>query len=270
MATAGENQLTVIKKARELGFDAIEFTDLTPPENVSQKDFALSLKKEAEENGIEISCYSVGANMLAEDLGAEVERVKAQVDVAEALGVKLFRHDASFSFPGTYKGFINVVDVIADGCRRITEYAATKGIRTMIENHGFFCQDSDRAELLVNTVAHENFGLLVDMGNFLCVDEDPTLAVSRTAQYAFNVHAKDFIFKNGAEGIPGDGFIQTRAGNFIRGTVVGHGIVPIRQCVRILKNRGYDGYLTLEFEGPERIDYALSQGAKLLNSIAHE
>ena len=67
----------------------------------------------------------------------------------------------------------------------------------MVENHGFFCQDSDRVELLVNKVAHKNFGLLVDMGNFLCVDEDPAVAVGRCAPYAFNVHVKDFIKKSG-------------------------------------------------------------------------
>ena len=38
----------------------------------------------------------------------------------------------------------------------MTEYAAAKGIKTMVENHGFFCQDSDRVEKLVTAVAHPN------------------------------------------------------------------------------------------------------------------
>ena len=273
MQNDGETQLSVISKAKELGFDAIEFTDLTPPDNVTEAEYAKQIKAEADRVGIEISCYSIGADLLSGsngDLDAEIERVEAKVDIAEILGVKLMRHDASFSFLNGdrgFNGFVNVLDRLADGCRRITEYAETKGIKTMVENHGFFAQDSDRVEALVNRVAHRNFGLQVDFGNFLCVDENPATAVGRCAPYAFNAHVKDFIFKSGEEGFPGDGFIFTRAGNYIRGTVLGHGIVPIKQCVGILKANGYDGYLTLEFEGYERIDFALSQGANFINKL---
>ena len=139
----------------------------------------------------------------------------------------------------------------------------------MVENHGFFCQDSDRVELLVNKVAHRNFGLLVDMGNFMCADEDPALAVSRCAPYAFNVHVKDFILKSGKEEIPGEGFLQTRAGNYIRGTIAGHGVVPIRQCVKALKRIGYNGFITLEFEGMERLDIALKYGCDYLKRLCN-
>ena len=38
--------------------------------------------------------------------------------------------------------------------QRITEFAAERGIKTMVENHGFFCQDSVRVEKLVSGVAH--------------------------------------------------------------------------------------------------------------------
>ena len=272
MRTQGETQLSVMAKAKEYGFDAIEFTDLTPPEGTTQAEYALQLRAEADRLGLEISGYSIGADMLAGcngDQDAEVARVKAQVDIAALLRVPVMRHDASsgkFLEPRQHRGFIDVVDRIADGCRQITEYAETKGIRTTVENHGYFCQDSDRVELLVNTVAHPNFGLQVDMGNFLCVDENPVTAVSRCAPYAFNAHAKDFLFKSGQEDQP-EGFFQTRGGNYIRGTVVGHGIVPVKQCVAILKRAGYNGYLTLEFEGVERVDFALAAGAKYLSKL---
>ena len=40
--------------------------------------------------------------------------------------------------------------------------------QTMIENHGYFCQDSDRVERIITGVSHKNFGALIDIGNFLC------------------------------------------------------------------------------------------------------
>jgi sugar phosphate isomerase/epimerase len=137
----------------------------------------------------------------------------------------------------------------------------------MTENHGFFSQDSDRVELLVNTVASDNFGLLVDIGNFLCADENPSVAVGRCAPYAFYVHAKDFIVKSGADTNPGKSFFVSRGGNFLRGTVIGHGIVPVASCITALKKVGYDGVLSLEFEGPEDTEYALKNGLTYLKKL---
>lgn len=261
----------IIHKAKELGFEAIEFTNLElPPENDDIFELATKVKAEADKVGIEISCYSVSADFLCGsdgDLDKEIEAVKRKVDVAKILGVKLMRHDASFSFPEAPFGFNNVLPRLAEGCRKVTEYAEQFGIRTMVENHGHFCQDSDRMEALVNTVGHKNFGLQVDIGNFLCVDEDPITAVSRCARYAFNAHVKDFIRISGREETPALGFSLTRGGNYIRGTVAGHGIVPIKACILSLKKAGYDGFLTLEFEGWEDSEQALQAGCALLNNL---
>lgn len=103
----------------------------------------------------------------------------------------------------------------------MTEYAAARGIRTMVENHGTFLQDSLRLEQLVAAVDHANFGLLVDMGNFLCADEAPEAAVGRLAPYAFHAHAKDFLYKPCTARDPGRTWFATRAGAYLRGTVIG-------------------------------------------------
>ena len=48
---------------------------------------------------------------------------------------------------------------------------------------------------------------------------------------------------------------------------MGHGVIPIAQCVKVLKNGGYDGYLSLEFEGWEDNLQALESGYTYLKSI---
>ncbi len=261
---------SVIALAKEYGFDAIEFTDLLVPEGKTELEFAEELKAEAKRVGIEISGYSIGADLLngcGGELDKEIQRICRKVDVTEALGAPLLRHDITFASPKGYQGYVNLLPRFVEAVRAITDYAEKKGIRTCTENHGFFSQDSERVVALVNAAERDNFGLQVDMGNFLCVDEDPATAVGRCAPYAFNAHVKDFIFKPGTEEIPGDGFIHTRAGNYIRGTIAGHGIVPIRQCVKALKRVGYDGYLTLEFEGMEEVEFAIKAGLKFINSL---
>ena len=93
------------------------------------------------------------------------------------------RHDATSGL-GRGKSFDMLLPVIADACREVTEYAEKKGVKTMVENHGFFCQDALRVEKLFTAVNHPNFGLLCDMGNFLCADENPLNAVSKVAPFA--------------------------------------------------------------------------------------
>lgn len=134
----------------------------------------------------------------------------------------------------------------------------------MVENHGFFCQDSDRVAALHRAVDFENFGLLVDMGNFLCADEDPATAVSRVAPLAFYVHAKDFHIKDGSGLNPGAGFMKTRGANYIRGAILGHGNVPVGRCLSALSQAGYDGYVAIEFEGLENAETAMAIGLENL------
>ncbi len=266
-----ESQLSVMKKAKEMGFDGIEFTDLIPPEGVSEAEYAAMIREESEKLGLPVTAYTISANMLGENgVDAEVERVCKKIDIAEILGAKNLRHDAAWGVPDDIKafaGFEQVLSTIVDGCRRITEYAASKGITTMIENHGFFCQDSERVEKIVNGVGNANFGVLLDMGNFACADENSADAAGRLAPYIKHVHAKDFHIKSGNGLDPGKGFFKSRGGNYLRGSVIGHGDIPVFQCLSIIKNSGYDGYVSIEFEGIEDCLKGIEIGFENLNKM---
>jgi len=249
------DQLGLISEVKELGFDAIEFTELKPPAGVTAGEYAVRIREASDKYSLPVANYTIGADLLnAPSLDAEVERLCGQADIAAILGVAGMRHDATGGFKGrerSFKIFDDALRVLAEGCRRVTEYAGEKGIRTMVENHGFFCQDSDRLERLVSAVGKENFGVLLDIGNFLCVDEPPEKATGRLAPFVKHVHCKDFHVKNGNSANPGYGFFRSRAGNYLRGAIIGHGNVPVQQCLSILKKEGYKGYISMEFEGME-------------------
>jgi len=259
-------QIDVIAKAKEIGFDAIEFSTIAVPEGKSLPVFAGELRAESERVGLPIVNYTIGADFLrgsGGDLQAEIERVKGEVDVAQILGVPGMRHDASAGWPADHSGprsFAAALPRLAAGCRAVTEYAAAKGIRTMVENHGFFCQESSRVEQLVTAVDHPNFGVLVDMGNFLCADDEPTSAVGRLMPFAFHCHAKDFHVKPGTDFPPGQGWFASRAGNYLRGAIIGHGAVPIVQCLQVMHRDGYDGILSVEYEGIEDVLMGIQLG----------
>ncbi len=248
-------QFDCIAKAKDMGYEGIEFVDIHPHDNSSVEEYAVRLKEECKRLDMAITNYTVGADFIngsGGDTKAEIERVKKQVDLAVLVGATSMRHDATAGFMDkSTKGFDQALPIIADACREVTIYAEAKGVKTMVENHGFFCQDSSRVEKLITTVNHPNFGWLCDMGNFLCADEAPEKAVGVAANYVCYAHAKDFVIKNGNEADPGVGFFKTRGGNYLKGTIVGHGNVPVLQCLSILKNKGYDGFVAVEFEGME-------------------
>jgi len=250
-------QTDIAGKARDMGFDVLEISEMQVPEGESKEHYAERLKEECRRAGIETGNYTIGADLLFGSGGnqdTEIERLKKEVKIARILGSPGMRHDATYGFKQGYtgqKGFDDILPRLARGCRAVTEYAADLGIRTMVENHGFFCQDSERVEKLVNGVNHNNFGVLIDIGNFLCADEEPHKAVGRLAPYAFHVHVKDFHTRPGTCPDPGTGWFGTRGGNFLRGSIIGHGDVPVVQCLNILARAGYSGVYSIEFEGME-------------------
>ena len=103
--------LECVEKAKELGFDGIEFTNQVF-ENTDRLAFAKQLREEADRVGIEISNLAVGADLLSED---GVAKAKEWVDVANVLGVPTMRHDvASDKGLKHYEGYGNVLPRLAD------------------------------------------------------------------------------------------------------------------------------------------------------------
>ncbi len=222
------------------------------------------IREKASAVGIDISNYAIGANFIAKseaDFLAEIDRVKKEVDIANRLGVKFMRHDvASRPIPETtIKQFEADLPRLTVACREIADYAAKYGITTSVENHGYYIQASDRVQALVNHVDRPNFKTTLDIGNFLCVDEDPVAAVKNNIAYASVVHFKDFFYR-AAHLNPGAGWMPTSSGNYIRGTIVGHGDINMREIIKVIKESGFKGYLSVEFEGMEECKQASKMG----------
>lgn len=225
-----------------LGFDLA-----TTPELVA------AIRDKAAAVGIELSNYAIGANFAGlsdEEFEREIERVLKEVDIAAALGVTRMRHDVAHSENRSIARFLSDLPRLAEACRRIADYAAPLGITTSVENHGFYVQASDRVQALIDLVGRPNFRTTLDIGNFVCVDEDPVIAVRNNIPYASMVHVKDF-YRRPAHANPGEGWFRSSGGAYLRGAIAGQGDLDIRSALRIVRESGYDGYLSVEFEGME-------------------
>ncbi|CAM3782264.1 sugar phosphate isomerase/epimerase family protein [Marinicrinis lubricantis] len=225
-----------------LGFNLSE-----NPELITQ------IRERAKAVGLDISNYAIGANFIQPNEKAyqqEIERVKKEVDIAHALGAKRMRHDVASRPEPTMQHFMQDLPMLAEACRQIADYAAGFGITTSVENHGYYIQASDRVQALIHAVDHPNFKTTLDVGNFMCVDEESVSAVKKNLSFASMVHLKDFYLRPSYQP-PGEGWFKTASGNYLRGAIVGQGDIDMWQVLRVIKESGYDGYLSIEFEGME-------------------
>ncbi|SFS37299.1 sugar phosphate isomerase/epimerase family protein [Paenibacillus sp. 453mf] len=237
-----------------------------------QPELIDTIVSKATERGLEISNYAIGANFLLNDADAyeqEIARVQREVDIANQLGVKLMRHDVASSPDVSIANFNAHLEQLATACRRIAEYAGQYGITTSVENHGFFIQQSDRVQALIHAVGLPNFKTTLDIGNFLCADEQPIAAVKNNLPYASIVHIKDFYVRPAGHH-PGEGFFTSTAGQYLRGAVAGQGDIPMRDIIGLIKSSGYDGYLSLEFEGLENCEFGARVGLANVRKIWDE
>lgn len=252
MQAGSMSLLEVIDWVAEIGGEHIEIVPLGFNFN-DDPGLIEQIRERAAKAGIVVSNYAIGANFIVdseEAYRAEIARVKREVDYAHALGVKLMRHDVASRQDTSIVRFQEDLPRIADACREIADYAAQYGITTSLENHGYYVQDSDRVQAVIHAVDRPNYKTTLDVGNFVCVDENPVVAVKKNISYASMVHVKDFYIRPENRN-PGAGWFRSAGGQYLRGAIAGQGDLDLWEILRIVKSSGYDGYLSIEYEGME-------------------
>ena len=180
------------------------------------------------------------------------------------LGVKTMRHDVTRGFGENAKKlripktFDAAVKYVVPAIRDVADYGAVGGHQDLAGKPWVFHAGIEAGREADQGGAHPNFGLTIDLGNFMCVDEDPVAATKRLAKYVIMAHAKDFHVKP-KKLMPATGWFATPTEICLRGAIAGHGVLDLPAQLKLLKKAGYNGYLSLEFEGMEEP----AQGIKL-------
>ena len=222
------------------------------PNIASDPAYVDRIREHAAAAGVPLTNLAIGADLSTGD-PAQVARVKEYVDLAGRLGITRMRHDvvAHAGHEGDDTPlFEQVLPHIVAASKEIAQYAAARGITTSLENHGFFVQSAERVRRIVHAVDEPNFLTTLDVGNFVCVDEDPAVAVAQNLPYAMVVHFKDFYIRP-ADASPGAGWFRSRGGKHLRGAVVGNGDIDLRAVARAIRDSDFSGYAAIEFEGWE-------------------
>jgi len=210
--------------AEELGLAGVELEDkhigAPTPERLAE------LRLTAERYGLAIVNIALMNNFgvaAAAGRRAEEARTREWMDVSRRLGSRFLR-----TFAGWPEGerAVRWPDMIAS-LRSVSREAERLGVRLVMENHnhGGFVQTSADVLTILNEVRSPALGLLLDTGNYL----DGLASIERTAGLARHVHAK-----------------FTRVGPDGRDASVDHDA-----AAAVLRAAGYNGWVTVEYEGPE-------------------
>ncbi len=209
--------------------------------------------------GVPIVNYLVSGDLRsAED--KEIDKLRRQLDVAHRFGARIFRHDVA---PWAWREqdqaeFESTFEQVVIGCQAVADHAAELGIVSTIENHGFFMNGSERLARLVHAVDRPNFRVTLDLGNGLCVGEVPGKTAAGLLDLAASVGVKDFHIRRTA---PGDGWLKTLAGDYLLGTISGHGDLDLPGLLALVGTKP-DLPISLEFEGPEAVPEAIERSLK--------
>ncbi|WEK04934.1 MAG: sugar phosphate isomerase/epimerase [Candidatus Devosia phytovorans] len=241
------------------GAEHLEIATFSFAEAGKEKGYDLSVEHEAiarieaavARTGVPVSGLCMAASFISPgERQGQIDMVKRHVDLCKRLGAPFLRHDVvpwAYRLTDTAEFELEFPGIVS-ACREIAEYGATQGVVTSVEDHGFFMNSSERIRRLLHAVDHPNFRLTVDVGNFLCVDDEPHVATKACLPYASFVHVKDFYVR-GFE--PGPGWLETYGGQYIRGSIFGFGDLDTHALLESVVASGYDGFVSLEYEGGE-------------------
>ena len=105
-----------------------------------------------------------------------------------------------------------------------------------MENHGNLSGKGEQVMAIIEGVDSPRFRATADTGNFTTVGEDAVKSVRMLLPWIAHVHFKDCT--------------MGELGSF-QGAIFGQGDVDIKTIVGLLKDFGYKGAVSFEYEGPE-------------------
>ncbi len=236
------NPYNFARDAKELGFDAVEYVTQFYEDDVKELGIDAvvdSLINEQKKHGVSTVLVMVDhegdlADPNLEKRNLAVENHKKWVDAVDKMGGHAIRVNTF----GTNAPEI-WIDVVQDGLRKLSQYAATKGINVLAENHGWLSSDAPLVMQAIKGVDMPNCGTLPDFGNWCvkreneerwgkCVEEFPDyykgLAMMMPAAMAVSAKAYEF----------------DEDGNETK--------IDFYKMLQIVKDAGYEGYIGVEYE----------------------
>lgn len=139
---------------------------------------------------------------------------------------------------------------VAEGLAQCLETADSCGVNLCLETHDFFCR-AEHAALVVNAVNHPRLGFNWDMLHTARFGETPGESWQHLAGRVYHCHVHDYTW-------------NPENPNEMTGAMMGEGMVPHAETIRLLKAAGYEGALSGEWIAEWAAEEILPQAAGAL------
>ena len=231
-------------QAKEMGFEGLEYVSQLYKFEVEKLGFDAvidSLKKLSEKETIQNVLIMVDdegdlADPDESERNKAVENHKRWVDAAAKLGC----HSIRVNTFGTNDPEIWKISVV-DGLRKLSEYAATKNINVLCENHGWLSSDPNKLMAAINDVNMENCGTLPDFGNWCIRRKNVNEKWGDCAEVYPNVYKGTEMMMSAAKAVSAKSYDFDTDGN--------ETTIDFVKMLQIVKDAGYTGFIGIEYEG---------------------
>lgn len=259
--TMGTPEYTVpeaIKLMHQIGADGIEIVVQDGyksglPCDCTQEQLQ-EVKDCAEQNGIRIICltpYNSYFNSLDEEQRqSEIAAVKKVIGYCEFLGARYIRiYGGNRAAGDDYKIEERREKLIAS-MRELGDEAQKHGVTLVIENHFNTMSVSARdSAALIRDINHPAVRILYDQANLTFTENEGHLeAIALQQPYVAYMHVKDLVFKEGVAFTSSNVARPDESERNVYTRIVGQGVIPWPEILLLVKEHGYDGWLSLEYE----------------------
>lgn len=242
-------------KARELGFDGIEYVSTFYKDKATNTVYLEQLKRKAAENKVQSLLIMVDDEG---DLGVldESKRNKAVenhykwVDAAAFLGC----HSIRVNLYGTGSE-TEIADASVLALKKLSVYAKKKNINVIVENHGGNSSHGVWLKSVISRVNMPNCGTLPDFGNF-CIEREKGERWGTPCVREYDRYKGVFELMPYAKGVSAKSYGFDAQGN--------ETTIDYAKMADIVKRSEFSGFIGIEWEGN---DIAEEEGIKATLSL---
>jgi len=230
---------TIIARAGEYGFDGIEFRGIQDELDVSQLAAfgknTQTTRRKMEAAGISVACFASSVSMSSinqSNESAALDEIKRYVDLCETFRAPYIR-----IFGGSIgsMSWQEAIDKAAQLLLKADDILADSTTKILIETHDDWVQ-SHHLKMLMQQVNLPRVGVLWDVNHpFMFVGEQPETTCRLLKPWIQHTHWKDSRVQPESE----HGFLPC---------LMGDGVVPHKRIYHQLREMGYSGFLSLEWE----------------------
>jgi len=209
---------------KEFGLSQLELTQLSFPS--TDPSYLKELRSAVEAEGATIQNVPIDVGDICEPDAAaranDMIEIKKWMDAAAAIGSRAVRVNTGEQSEGA-----DAFALAVESYRDLVKYAGKLGLDVLIENHGGLSGDPDVIVKIIESVSSDRLFACPDFGGF----DDAIVyeGLEKLMPFAKLVHAKSYSFDENGE--------ETR--------------LDYRRCMEIIKRSGFDGVLSIEYEGED-------------------